>query len=105
MAYGRVMHAAVVNSFVCLRVVKSWTTREIVFEKLTICQNSLSKLEIVLTIDGMYRGINCISLYFKVITIHFHFKFEQNLYNQKLPPPGGGELPYISYIGMCCPIG
>ena len=72
MAYGRVMHAAVVNSFVCLRVLKSWTTTEFVFEKLTICQNSLSKLEIVLTIDGMYRGINCISLYFKVITIHFH---------------------------------
>ena len=71
MPYGRVMHAAVVKSFVCLRVVKSWTTTEFVFEKLTICQNSLSKLEIVLTIDGMYRGINCISLYFKVITIHF----------------------------------
>ena len=91
MAYGRVMHAAVVKSFVCLRVLKSWTTTEFVFEKLAICQNSLSKLEIVLTIDGMYRGINCISLYFKVITIHSHLKFEQNLYNQKLPPPGGGN--------------
>ena len=56
MAYGRVMHAAVVKSFVCLRVVKSWTTTEFVFQKLTICQNSLSKLEIVLTIDGMYRA-------------------------------------------------
>ena len=66
------MHAAVVKSFVCLRVVKSWTTTEFVFEKLTICQNSLSKLEIVLTIDGMYRGINCIFLCFKVITIHFY---------------------------------
>ena len=58
------MHGAVVKSFVCLRVVKSWTTTEFVFEKLTICQNSLSKLEIVLTIDGMYWGINCIFLYF-----------------------------------------
>ena len=33
-----------------------------VFEKLTICQNSLSKLE---TIDGMCRGINCVFLYLK----------------------------------------
>ena len=101
------MHAAVVKSFVCLRVVKSWTTTEFVFEKLPICQNSLSKLEIVLTIDGMYRGINCISLYFKVITIHFHSQTQvwTEFIQPRAAPSGGGELPYISYIGMCCPIG
>ena len=52
------MHGEVVKSLFCLRVAKSWTTVEFVFEKLTICQNSLSKLETVLTTDGMYRGIN-----------------------------------------------
>ena len=90
------MHAAVVKSFVCLRVVKSWTTTEFVFEKLPICQNSLSKLEIVLTIDGMYRGINCISLYFKVITIHFHSQTQvwtEFIQPRAAPSGGGGGTP------------
>ena len=89
------MHGAVVKSFVCLRVVKSWTTTEFVFEKLTICQNSLSKLEIVLTIDGMYRGINCISLYFKVITIHFHSQTQvwTEFIQPRAAPSGGGGTP------------
>ena len=65
------MHATVVKSFVCLRVAKSWTTINFVFKKLQF-ENSLSKLETVLTIDGMCRGLNCILLCFKVITIHFH---------------------------------
>ena len=93
------MHGAVVKSFVCLRVVKSWTTTEFVFQKLTICQNSLSKLEIVLPIDGMYRASIVFSFTLKSLPYTFilKHKFEQNLYNRELLSRGGGTPLYKLY--------
>ena len=54
----------------------------------------------------MYRGINCIFLRFKVITIHFHSQTQvwtEFIQPRAAPSGGGGVLPYISYIDMCRP--